>query len=364
MSGSRAAVVVAHNQPLEIQDVPIPKLEPTAMLARVEAATVCGTDVHRWHGPVAPPDRLPFIPGHETCGIIEEMNGERFDLLGQPLKVGDRVLWAYPSCGHCYWCTVAMQPSSCPGRMSWGHHPSDQYPYLLGGWSEYQYIPPAPAVIRVPEVVSSASAAAAACAYRTVMHGFDRLGPVRSHETFLIQGSGPLGIFAAAVARDHGAYQVLMIGAPEGRLKVAKEMGADHVLNIEEVKDSAERRQWVRDHTAGRGADVAIQVANSMAIPEGISMLRHGGRYVSIGGGGQASLPLNGLPSMITFTSIANAEPRHWLQAVEFLESRWSTLPFDHMISGSYSLDQVNEALQAMANFEVVKPVLYPHGPR
>lgn len=74
------------------------------------------------------------------------------------------------------------------------------------------YVPPSSLIIKVPEEVSSASAAA--CAYRTVMHGFDRLGAIKSHETVLIQGSGPLGNFATAVAKDHGAKRVLVIGAP------------------------------------------------------------------------------------------------------------------------------------------------------
>jgi D-arabinose 1-dehydrogenase-like Zn-dependent alcohol dehydrogenase len=253
MADCRAAVITALNQPLEIQRVPLPDLEPTALLCRVEAATLCGTDVHRWHGALTRPDMLPFIPGHETCGVIEAMHGPRTDLLGAPLKVGDRILWAYPSCGRCYWCTVARQPSICPEIRYWGCNRSDQYPYLLGGCAEYQYVPPRCDIIRVPEEVSSPLAAAAACAYRTVMHGFDRLGPIHPHETVLVQGSGPLGLFAAAVARDHSAYRVLMIGAPEARLRVAQDMGVDAALDLEDVPDPAQRRQWVLDQVGGGG---------------------------------------------------------------------------------------------------------------
>ena len=64
---------------------------------------------------------------------------------------------------------------------------------------------------------------------------------------------------------------------------------------------------------------------------------------------------------MINIISVMIAEPRHWLQAVSFLASRRS-IPFERMISRSYTLDQVSEAVQAMANFEVVKPVIFPHG--
>jgi len=358
MNDCRAAVITAHNQPVEIQRVPIPELEPGALLVRIAASTLCGTDVHRWHGPLAPDDSLPIITGHEPCGFIEAINGERTDILGNPVKPGDRIVWSYVSCGHCYYCNVALQPCICRARASWGHNRSDRPPYLLGSCAEYMYVPPPCQIIRVPDEVSSASAAASACAYRTVMHGFDKLGALKSHETVVIQGSGPLGNFATAVARDHGAKQVLVIGAPAARLEVTKRMGADAVLNLEEVTNPQDRRKWVRDRTAGRGADVVIQVANNLAVPEGLTLLRDGGRYVCIGAGGNADIAVNRLPSEMTFHTIRSGEPRHWLQAIDFLASRKNTFPFEEMITASYTLDQVNEALQAMASYQVVKAVI------
>ncbi|MEA2641574.1 MAG: hypothetical protein QOF51_2968 [Chloroflexota bacterium] len=358
MAECRAAVITAHNQPLEIQQVTIPDLDLGALLVRIETSTLCGTDVHRWHGPLGGGDSLPIVTGHEPCGVIEAINGPRTDILGEPVKPGDRIVWSYVSCGHCYWCAVALQPCVCPHRASWGHNRSDRFPFLLGSVAEYMYVPPECQLIRVPEAVSSASASAAACAYRTVMHGFDRLGAVKSHETVVIQGSGPLGNFATAVARDHGARQVLTIGAPAARLAVAKRMGADDVLNLEETTDAAERVRWVQRHTDGRGADVVIQVANNQAVPEGLAMLRRGGRFVHIGVGGNASVAVDRLPQEFTMHTIASGEPRHWLQAIDFLASRARTFPFEEMISATYTLDQVNEAMEAMASYQVVKPVI------
>lgn len=359
MADCRAAVVTAHNQPLEIQRVPIPELEPGALLVRIEASTLCATDVHRWHGSLQA-DSLPFVTGHEPCGIIEEISGERTDILGKPLKRGERVVWSYVACGSCYYCSVALQPCICRGRASWGHNRSDKFPYLLGSCAEYMYVPPECLIVKVPEEVSSASAAASACAYRTIMHGFDNLGAIKSHETVLIQGSGPLGNFATAVAQDHGAKQVLVIGAPAARLEVTKRMGAHAVLNLEEVTDPADRRTWVLDHTDGRGADVVIQVANNMAVPEGLTMLRDGGRYVNIGVGGKATVSVDDFPGEITFHTIRSGEPRHWLQAIDFLASRKDRYPFEEMISASYGLDQINDAIQAMAAYQVVKAAIYP----
>ena len=122
MNDCRAAVITAHNQPLEILRVPIPELEPGAALVRMEASTICGTDVHRWHGPLPTGDSLPIITGHEPCGTVEEINGKRTDILGNPVELGDRIVWSYVACGSCYYCSVALQPCICPGRASWGHN--------------------------------------------------------------------------------------------------------------------------------------------------------------------------------------------------------------------------------------------------
>lgn len=359
MRTCRAAVVVGVNRPIEVRDVTIPQLDPGAALARVDAGTLCGTDVHRWDGSlrVGP---APFITGHEPCGVIEEMNGTRLDIFGNPVNVGDRVVWSYVSCGQCYWCTVALQPCLCGDFLFWGRNPVEQFPHLLGSCSEYMYVPAKSHLVKVPEVVSSATAAASACAYRTVMHGFERLGAVRAHESIVIQGSGPLGIFAAAVAKESGLKQVLVIGGPQARLEAAKVMGAGAVLNIDEVTEPDGRIKWVRDNTDGRGADILMQVANNGAVPEGLRMLRRGGRYVNIGAGGDAQVAVSEIPHEISFYTVRSAEPRHWLQAIDFLASRSQSYPFDQMITRTYRLDDINDAMQAMGNYEVVKAAIDP----
>ena len=118
MDTCRAAVITAHNQPLKIEQVPIPKLNTGSLLVRIAASTPCGTDVHRWHGPLGDGDTLPIITGHEPCGYVEDIAGERTDILGNPVKQGDRIVWSYVACGSCYYCSVALQPCICPGRAS------------------------------------------------------------------------------------------------------------------------------------------------------------------------------------------------------------------------------------------------------
>ena len=112
------------------------------------------------------------------------------------------------------------------------------------------------------------------------------------------------------------------------------------------------------DHTAGRGADIVVQCANNAATVEGLTLLRDGGRFVHIGAGGNATIPVEKLPEQLTFYTVRSGEPRHWLQAIDFLASRRKAFPFEDMISASYTLEQVNEAMAAMASYQVVKPVI------
>jgi D-arabinose 1-dehydrogenase-like Zn-dependent alcohol dehydrogenase len=81
---SRAAVITGFEQDIEIRSIVLPELEPGAVLIRVDAATLCGTDAHRWQGHIIP-ENMPFIPGHETCGTIVDMRGPVKSLLDEPL---------------------------------------------------------------------------------------------------------------------------------------------------------------------------------------------------------------------------------------------------------------------------------------
>lgn len=227
--------------------------------------------------------------------------------------------------------------------------------------STITYFPPGCDLVRVPAAVSAPLAASAACALRTIMHAFERLGPLGSHETVLVQGAGPVGLYAAAVVRDRGAREVLVIGAPASCLDLALALGATAVLDLDDEPDAGARLRWARDRTGGRGPDVVLQCATSSAIPEGLELVRPGGRFVSIGATrGAITLPAGVFTvKNVNLIGIVAAEGRHFYQAVEFLASH-PQLPFERMITGTYRLSQVTDALQAMADMREVKPVVVP----
>ena len=96
---SRAACVVAFQKPVEIREVPIPEtLEPGAVLVQIEAASICGSDVHLWQGELGAGGRLhlPIILGHEMMGRVACLGpGVTHDSTGQPLAEGDRIVWTH-----------------------------------------------------------------------------------------------------------------------------------------------------------------------------------------------------------------------------------------------------------------------------
>lgn len=367
----KTAVIVRYGEPLELWDVPVPELAPGGVLVRVEASTLCGTDAHRWLGHMAEMERpngelpfvgvtsLPFVPGHESCGTIVDLRGEIFDVEKRRLQVGDRVIGAYPHCGHCYYCTISRQPTLCHENLSFGHHAPDR---LLGGCAEFQYYPPGTSLISVPERVAPEVASSASCALRTVMHGFEQLGTIAPHESVLVLGAGPLGLYSVAVALAAGASKVLVVGAPAKRLAVASTWGADATLDLDTVSELDDRIEWVKQETSGRGADIVLQCASSLAFVDALHMARPGGRVVSMGISGGPPLPI---PPILLFrqvrvSTVVMAEARHFLQAIRFIDRHADEYSFDEMVSGRYSLVTVTDAIRGMATFQEVKPAILP----
>jgi len=198
---------------------------------------------------------------------------------------------------------------------------------------------------------------------RTVVHGFEHVGRIDSHETVLVQGAGPLGLYACALARDRGAKTVLLIGAPAVRLAVAGDFGADAVLDLDVVTDPGERLKWVHGYTGGRGADAVVNCASAAAFVEATALARRGGRVVSIGVAAPATLTVDQpfLWKQLRIQSVVMAEPRHFLQGLDFLASRGSDFPFEKMLSNSFTLEETTQAMRGMADFREIKPVIYPH---
>ncbi|MBM3821522.1 MAG: zinc-binding dehydrogenase [Verrucomicrobia bacterium] len=363
---ARAAVLDAFKAPLNLTSYPLPEHpEPGAALVRTLMAGICGTDVHLWKGEL--PIQLPVILGHETVGEIVALGeGLETDWNGQPLRLGDRVTWtSTSSCGACYYCTEKKQPTRCPRRRAYGiGYRCDESPHFLGGYAEFHYLKPRANIFRIPETLRTESVVGAGCALITAIHGVERTG-IEWRDTVVVQGSGPVGIAALAVAKSAGAGRVCVMGAPRHRLEMAKRFGADAVVDIAEVNSPEDRVAWVREWSGGYGADAVLEcVGHPSAIGEGMEMCRDGGKYLILGHYCDAG-PVSWNPHVVTRKQLQvfgswSSEPRHLKAALDFLNSTSGLFPFAEMVTHRFRLEQVNEALETTASWAAAKSVIVP----
>ncbi len=366
MKFAKASVLEKFKSPLVVHKYSVPeKPEAGAVLVRTEMAGICGTDVHLWKGEL--PITLPIILGHETVGRIEALgDGVDKDWTGQSLRVGDRVTWnPSAACGACYYCTEKKQPTRCTSRRAYGiGYCCDQAPHFLGGYAELHYLKPRTTIFKLPDDLPTESVIGAGCALNTAIHGVERTG-ISWSDIVVVQGAGPVGIAALAVAKSAGASKVILLGAPNHRLEMAKRFGADHVINIDEVRTSAERIAAIRDLTRGYGADVVLEcVGAPPAVVEGMEMCRDGGKYLILGHYCDAgTVAWN--PHVVTRKQLQvfgswSSEPRHMKMAIDFLRANQQRFPFAEMVSHRFSLEKANEALATSASWQSAKSVIVP----
>lgn len=361
---SRAAVLREFGKPLKIEQVKVPdSIEPEALLVKTQMSSICGTDIHLWQGNLNLNVNLPVILGHEMVGeIIAIGDNAETDSVGQHLSIGDRVIWSHADCGKCYYCTVDKMPTLCTNRRQYMYESMEEHPYLMGGFSEYGYILPKSGRVKVPETVSNSLASLCSCAFRSVMNSIKQLGTIQQSDRIVIQGTGPLGLLAIAACKVAGASKIIAIGAPENRLDIASEMGADEVISIDEITDVEKRRKKVLDLTDNIGADIVFEFSGFPgAVNEGLHFIKKNGRYVIVGqlGSGEVSIQ----PSVITKNNIRiigsfSGDISDYYHALKFIEAHQNNFPFHKLLSNEYPLDQINEALINMKNLKEIKPLI------
>ncbi len=357
---SRAAVLTAFNQPLQLQELEVPALKPGQVLVKLLAAGVCGSDVHMQQGE-DPRTPLPLILGHEGIGEVAAVAGEIYSAQGALLREGDRILWNRGiACGRCYYCVVLKEPSLCADRKTYGINLSaGEKPCLNGCYSEYIILRPGTDIFTVDAQADPAVLVSASCSGATVAHGFD-LAPPQPGDTVVVQGPGPLGVYAVAFTRRLGAARVVVIGGSEERLSVCASFGA--VTLNRRQGSAAERRELILELTGGRGADLVVEAAGYPdALREGLDLVRPGGTYLSLG----FAQPVGTIPldpylqivkKNIRLQGVWVSDSSHLYRALQLVLSAPDL--FQKMVTHRFSLLQANEALETMAARKALKAVI------
>jgi L-iditol 2-dehydrogenase len=323
--------VVARGQEFDVREYPVPSPEPGTILLRQEMAGICGTDLHNWQNGF----KTEMLLGHENVGIIEALGaGVTTDYVGNPLKEGDRVIFA---------------PGTPHGAYGFQTNP-DVGPHFRGGFADYIYLyypgtcviktdlPPEVAVLTEPFTVG--------------VHAVLR-ARVLMGDTVIVQGAGAIGLVTLMCAKISGASKIILIGGPARRLELAKRLGADVVIDIDKVRSVEERRELVLAETPrGLGADVVFECAGFLpALPEGLSYVRRDGIFCEVGHFvdiGEVSINPNQhlLRKNLRLEGVHGSRYEHFVRAMPILERQ--EFPIGDMVSHVLPLERVADGFHAL----------------
>lgn len=363
-STGRAAVMSDYKADFEIREYPRPVAADGGLVVEIDVATVCGSDVHAWQGNLALPVDPPLILGHEMAGrIVEIGEGADVDSVGQRLEIGDRVVWAHAPCGHCHECTVLREPVLCAKRHIAYLTSCAEAPHFTGTFAEYAIVRPDAGRVRVPDGVESGWASAGSCALRTVVKAVSLAGPIDCDDTVVVQGAGPLGLFATAMLSLRDPRKLVVVGGPEDRLELARAWGATDTVLVDPAADPATRVEEVLRLT-GRGATLAFELAGAPGVmTEGVQMMARGGRYVMLGtlGGSPQPVSVSTIVTRgLTVIGSMSGEIGDYHTAMQFLDRYQDRFDWSRMLGNEYGLDELAEAMAAMRRMDEIKPVIRP----
>ena len=259
-----------------IEDRPKPVAGPGEAVVKVEFVGICGTDVHAYkeEGMCEP----PVIFGHETVGIVSEV-GEGVT----SCKVGDRVAVGPPgNCGECFNCLNGRASICIHGFM----RTTGITKYTDGGYAEFMLVRnPAKMLIPVPQNLSSEEAVLFDVV-GTSFHGIRR-STFKMGDNVVVIGTGPIGLSAIMLLKMGGAGRLIVVVRSESKVKIAKDYGADIVIDQSKVKDLPAA---VQEATDGKGADITYECAGAPeSFANALNITRAGGQVMIIGVSGQPS---------------------------------------------------------------------------
>ncbi len=338
----------------EIQEFPMPDIPEDAALLKMEVAGICGTDVKLY---AHPPNAEPTIMGHENIGYIAKAGREFTRRKG--FKEGDLVFVEhYVMCGKCEWCHRG-QYRHCentnwrtnPDAIRYGYTSAAKAPHLWGGFAQYVYLPWNAVVHHVPKNVTPELAGLVTPMANGVEWSlFD--GGVGYNSTVLIQGPGQQGLSQTVICKQAGASLIIVTGTSKdaARMKVAKELGADYVIDVQK-EDPLER---IMEITGGRGVDVSLDCtagAGTIPILLGIEALkRKGGKIVVQGELAQfPNFPLEKFT--VKFITMHSARG-HSYEACELALAQLAShrFPLEKVTTHRFALKDVDLAIRSVGN--------------
>ncbi len=342
MTTSLAAVAVRPRQ-TELREFALPEIAPDAGLLRIDATGICGSD---W--PMYLSEKPgPRILGHEMIGTIEKLGSVARARWG--VAEGDLVaLEEYLPCGHCEYCRTGEYRSCLEtdtrvaGSIRYGSTPLTVAPALWGGYSQYLYMHPRTVLHRVPPGIEPHIAAMAL----PIGNGFQWAfldGGAGPGKTVIVQGPGQQGLGCVIAAKAAGADTIIVSGLKRDapRLAVARELGAQHAICVDEEDLGAA----VTRITGGRMADIVIDASGGGAaiVNPALALLRKRGTLlVAARKGAIAGFDLD---QVVNKQIVLRGTRGHSFEAVE--------LALKTMAAGRFPLEKMSSHVVGLKDIDV-----------
>ena len=355
------------SKPLSIEEVELDPPKRGEVLIKVKAVGLCHSDLVAITGERAKP--MPIVIGHEAAGIVEEIGQDV-----QGFAVGDHVVPSYvASCGRCEMCSVG-RPALCePATIAnanavlrdgttrlrqgstWIHHHSG-----VAGFAEYSVIPEE-ALVKIDKSVPFEHAALFGCGVVTGVGSVINTAQAKPGQFIAVVGLGGVGLSAVLAALAIGSGKVLALDLSEEKLAFARELGVHHALNAGDADVQAQIAALT-----GGGVHIAIETAGSnRALQMAYDITRRGGTTVTAGmPGPEAEITLSHLKIAAEERSIKGSymgscvAKRDIPRYLNMFQN--GSLPVDKLMSRLIGFDDLNAAMDRLADAKTVREVLIP----
>jgi NDMA-dependent alcohol dehydrogenase len=361
----KAAVLYELKTPLKVEDVDLEKPKTGEVLVKIAANGVCHSDYSVIHGVLRSP--LPVVIGHEGAGIVQEI-GPGVSLV----KPGDHVVLSFaPYCGHCYYCSLG-RPVLCDNmRITMGkgtlldgttrlkkngkdiHHMAG-----LSSFAELAVVAET-ACIKIADNVPLEKACLVGCGVMTGVGAAINTAKVEPGTSAVIVGCGGVGLNVIQGCALAGAGTIIAVDLLDNKLEYARQFGATHTIN----PSRQELVKTVRSLTAGRGADYAFEVIGlSKTIEQAYACARQGGTTIIVGAPSREDMVTLPAASFLTEKVLrgslyGSTRPRIDMPKLIDLYMN-KKLKIDELITRTYSLAEINEAMAALEKGEVARSVV------
>lgn len=360
----KAAVQRDFNLPWKIEELELDEPKEGEVLVKLVASAVCHTDLHLFKGDL--PHPLPCVPGHEGAGIVEKIGPGVTSV-----KPGDHiVIWMCPYCGRCraclngkpYWCeqsaVLLLSGTMLDGttRLRTKEGESIFHFFCDSSFAEYAVVLEKVA-IKIRDDIPLEKACLFGCGASTGIGAVLNHAKVKPGESVAIFGCGGVGLSALMAANLSGAYPIIAVDVLDSKLEIAKELGATYTINAKR-EDPLHR---ILSLTGG--VDYAFEAIGKVEV---ISILpdciRSGGLGIVIGAAPYgSSISIDAGYFLFGKTLAGNlggmTNPHidipKWLNL--FMAGK---LPIDKLITRTFSLDEINSALEALEKGKVLRSVI------